>query len=873
MDKDIKNDLLPTGYEEKIYKDWINNHYFHADKHSLKHPYSLVIPPPNVTGSLHMGHALDITLQDILVRFHRLKKYEVLWMPGTDHAGIATQNVVEKMLAKDNISRHELGREKFIEKVWEWKASSGGEITSQLKRLGASCDWDKERFTMDEGLSKAVKKVFVTLYAQDLIYRSNYIVNWCPRCHTALSDLEVEHEEEMGALYYLKYPVVKSEEVITIATTRPETMLGDTAIAVNPEDDRYKHLIGQKAILPLMNREIPIIGDDYVDKQFGTGALKITPAHDPNDFTIGIKHNLGQIDIFDNSAVINDNGGHFKGLARFEARKEILLALKEKHILEKEEEYLHSVGHCYRCKTVIEPKISLQWFVKIKPLAYDAMNAVKEEKIKIIPNSWEKTYFEWMNNIRDWCISRQIWWGHRIPAWYCSECGHITVTEGTPGSCENCDSIHIKQDDDVLDTWFSSALWPFSTMGWPEKNETLNKFYPTSCLVTGFDILFFWVARMIMMGLKFMGEAPFKEVYLHALIRDERGQKMSKSKGNVIDPLVLIDKYGADAFRFSLASFASQGRDIKISEDRIEGYRNFTNKIWNAYRFLSAHLENIEYTIDPSTLCDEDKWILTLLGDTAEHVEKEIKNYRFDEASEGIYQFFWHTFCDWYIEFIKQRIFKDRSRYEALSTAYYVLKMSLIILHPFMPFITELIYKKLTGDKTITYAAYPADGFRFKDSVKKINVLIDFISLVRNIRGEYKVQPGVVIEAAIKTHDEDVKNNIIAKEGVIKELCRLTHLTFTDSPVAKAATSISENFQIFVPLKNLINIDVEIKRIRKEQDVLEKDYLLYDRKLKNQGFLKNAPGEVIAKDRVKLEKLKDKLEKIDETLQKLEESV
>jgi valyl-tRNA synthetase len=582
MEPKLAKGYEPHEVEARWYDFWTQNGLFHADETSAKPPFSIVIPPPNVTGVLHMGHALNNTLQDILARWQRMMGHEVLWQPGTDHAGIATQNVVEKQLAAEGRSRHDVGREAFIERVWQWREESGGQIINQLKRLGASCDWQRERFTMDEGLSRAVREVFVTLYEEGLIYRDNRLINWCPRCHTALSDLEVEHQDQKGQLWHLRYPVQGTDRFLTVATTRPETMLGDSAVAVHPEDERYADLVGKQVLLPLMDRPIPIIADAYVDREFGSGAVKITPAHDFNDFEIGRRHDLEFINILDESGVINANGGRYEGLDRDEARRRVLADLEAAGLLEKTEDHLNAVGECYRCKTVIEPYMSLQWYVKVQPLAEKAIEAVQTGKTRIIPQQWEKTYFEWMYNIRDWCISRQIWWGHRIPAWYCDSCGEITVTREDPTACAHCGATDLRQETDVLDTWFSSGLWPFSTMGWPDRTETLQKFYPTSCLVTGFDILFFWVARMMMMGLKFMGEVPFKDVYIHALVRDAHGQKMSKSRGNVIDPLVVIEQYGTDAFRFTLAAFAAQGRDVKMSEERIAGYRNFVNKLWNA---------------------------------------------------------------------------------------------------------------------------------------------------------------------------------------------------------------------------------------------------------------------------------------------------
>ena len=871
----MSNREIPTRinireYEQEIYNSWLEKRYFCANENSDKPPYSIVIPPPNVTGSLHMGHALNNTLQDILARFHRLKNFEVLWLPGTDHAGIATQNVVEKMLAKEGITRYQLGREEFIKRVWQWKEESGGQIINQLKRLGASCDWERERFTLDEGLSKAVRKVFVDLYKEGLIYRSNYIVNWCPRCHTALSDLEVEHEEKESFLYYILYPVKGVDEKICIATTRPETMLGDTAIAVHPEDERYKELIGKTAILPILNREIPIIADKYVEKEFGTGALKVTPAHDPNDFELGIKYKLDQINILTDSGEINENGGKYSGLDRFAARERIVEELKELGLFLKKEPLIHNVGSCYRCKTVIEPKISMQWFVKVKPLADEAINVVREKNIKIFPEVWEKTYFEWMNNIKDWCISRQIWWGHRIPAWYCNECEHITVSYNDPDECEKCCSKSLTQETDVLDTWFSSALWPFSTMGWPEKTKTLEKFYPTSCLVTGFDILFFWVARMIMMGVKFMKKEPFKHVYIHALVRDQYGQKMSKSKGNVIDPLVIIDEYGADAFRFTLAAFAAQGRDIKLSEDRIEGYYTFVNKIWNASRFILINLEKKEYgDVQGYKLEDEDKWILHNLKQTAADVEKYIKSYDFNEAAGSIYHFFWNKFCDWYIEFIKDRIFGDNNKEAAIATAKFVLEKSLIILHPFMPFITEYIYKFIGKKESIVVDDYPEIKQSYEKEYENIENVIELISNIRNIRGEYNVAPSKSVEVFLNVSGEDVKRIFSESENLIKRIAKVSKIDFIENELEDAAVNITRDYKVFVPLGGLIDAEAEIKRLKKEEKNLEKDYKILSGKLNNANYLKKAPLDVIEKDKHKFEEIVIKLEEVKKSIKRL----
>ena len=699
--------VLPKGYEpvqveEDLYRFWVDQNLFRADVEATGPPFSMVIPPPNVTGTLHMGHALNTTLQDILWRFYKMKGYNVLWVPGTDHAGIATQNVVERMLAQEGIDRHQLGRERFIGKVWEWRSKYGGIIINQLKRLGAACDWSRERFTMDEGLSRAVKEVFVRLYQEGLIYRGDYIINWCPRCQTALSDLEVEHETHEGNLFHIRYPLVKGPGAVVVATTRPETMLGDTAVAVNPEDERYQDLTGQEVHLPLTQRRIPIIFDPYVDKGFGTGALKITPAHDFNDFEIGRRHELPIVNVMDPEARMNENAGAYQGMDRKACRQKVLEDLKALGLLEKIEKYTHNIGHCYRCKTMIEPYLSKQWFVRVGPLAEQAIKAVENGQTQIFPKTWEKTYFDWMTHIRDWCISRQIWWGHQIPAWYCDNCGSVIVSVNPPQFCPTCNSTKLRQETDVLDTWFSSALWPFSTLGWPQETRELQVYYPTSVLVTGFDILFFWVARMMMMGLRFMGKVPFHHVYIHALVRDAEGQKMSKSKGNVIDPLTIMDRYGTDAFRFTLAALAVPGRDIKLSEERIEGYRHFVNKIWNAARFSLSHFEGLEIEGQESSPPQDpvNRWIISRLRVVIEKVEQGIKEYRFNEAAHEIYHFIWHEFCDWYLEFIKPVLYQeDESREKSITrqTLYQVLVTLLKVIHPFMPFVSEKIYQSLPG--------------------------------------------------------------------------------------------------------------------------------------------------------------------------------
>ena len=709
----LEKSYAPHEVEQRWYQYWEEQDLFAAEEKSPQKGYSIVIPPPNVTGVLHMGHALNITLQDVLCRYRRLRGDNVLWMPGTDHAGIATQNVVEKKLASEGTDRHALGREKFIEAVWEWRKKYGGEIINQLKRLGASCDWKRERFTMDEGLSRAVRKVFVELYHEGLIYRDNYIINWCHRCHTALADLEVEHEERDGHLYHIRYPFVKGEGAIVVATTRPETMLGDTAVAVHPDDERYRDLKSEAVMLPLMNREIPLIKDSYVDMAFGTGGLKVTPAHDPNDFEIGMRHDLPALKVIGDDGKMTSEAGRFEGLDRFEARKAVIKALEKEKLLEEIEPYKHSVGHCYRCHTMVEPNLSRQWFVKVKPLAQQAIKAVKSGQTRIIPDMWTKTYYDWMENIRDWCISRQIWWGHQIPAWTCADCEEMIVSMEAPQACTQCGGAKLVQETDVLDTWFSSALWPFSTMGWPDKTPLLKTFYPTSVLVTAFDILFFWVARMMMMGIQFMQDVPFKDVYVHALVRDEEGKKMSKSTGNVIDPLTVIEQYGTDAFRFTLAAFAAQGRDVKMSEKRIEGYRHFVNKLWNAARFALMHIDQPYEKINFDGLSLPDRWILSRLSRVTQTVAEALENYRFNDAAAEIYNFVWHQFCDWYLEAIKPALYEKegpQKKETTLGVLWRVMHDTLILLHPFMPFVTEEIWHKLPGTQgSIMKAVFPAD--------------------------------------------------------------------------------------------------------------------------------------------------------------------
>lgn len=882
MADELAKGYEPHEFETKWYKTWEEKGYFHADETSDKPGYSIVIPPPNVTGVLHMGHALNNTMQDIMARWKRMTGHEVLWMPGTDHAGIATQNVVEKQLASEGKDRHEIGRDAFVERVWQWREESGGQIINQLKRLGASCDWQRERFTMDDGLSSAVREVFVKLYEDGLIYRANRLINWCPRCHTALSDLEVEHDDKKGNLWHLRYPVKGSDQVLVVATTRPETMLGDTAVAVHPEDERYADLIGKMVVLPLIGREIPIIADDYVDKEFGSGAVKITPAHDFNDFDMGKRHNLENINILDESGFINENGGDYQGLDRYEARTTIVADLDAQGLLEKTDDHLNSVGECYRCKTVIEPYMSLQWYVDVKPLAKEAIKAVETGQTRIIPQQWEKTYYEWMNNIQDWCISRQIWWGHRIPAWFCDDCGEITVSREDATCCQKCQSANLHQETDVLDTWFSSGLWPFSTMGWPENTEALKKFYPTSCLVTGFDILFFWVARMMMMGLKFMDEVPFKDVYIHALVRDAQGQKMSKSKGNVIDPLTVIEEYGTDAFRFTLTAFAAQGRDVKLSTDRIGGYRNFCNKLWNASRFAMMNLEGFDPVDNPNwdelNLSMADRWILTRLSAVELETNKALEEYRYNEVANILYAFTWHEFCDWYIELIKGALYGEdpAAKLSAQTVVYTVLERLLRLLHPVTPFITEEIWQTLPGTRpvaSIMLSSYPQGDGLLQDEQASADMeqVMEVIRSIRNIRGEMDVTPAKKITALFDCKTEASATVISAAQSYITSLARIESFTCgvgIDQP-EQVAKQVSGDIEILLPLAGLINVEEEEKRLAKEIAKVQKDVDLFSKKLSNEKFVANAPPAVLEKDRGKLAAAKDKLLVLQESLVKI----
>jgi len=874
----------PHEVEKRWYEYWENEQLFAAQDQSPQTAYSIVIPPPNVTGVLHMGHALNNTMQDIMCRYRRLRGDNVLWMPGTDHAGIATQNVVEKKLASEGTDRHRLGREKFIDAVWQWREKYGSAIINQLKRLGASCDWQRERFTMDEGLSIAVRKVFVQLYEDGLVYRGNRIINWCHRCHTALADLEVEHEDRDGHLYHIRYPYEDGSGAIVVATTRPETMLGDTAVAVHPDDERYRAIESDAVILPLMHREIPIIKDSYVDMSFGTGGLKITPAHDPNDFEIGARHDLPSVKVISDNGDMTAEAGRFEGMDRFECRDAVVKALDDEGLLVKIDPYRHSVGHCYRCKTVVEPNLSKQWFVRTKPLAEKAIEAVKNGETKIIPEMWTNTYYDWMNNIRDWCVSRQIWWGHQIPAWTCDNCGEIVVTLEAPKTCPGCSSTNLIQETDVLDTWFSSALWPFSTMGWPDETPLLKTFYPTSVLVTGFDILFFWVARMMMMGIHFMNEVPFKDVYVHALVRDEDGKKMSKSKGNVIDPLNVIDQYGTDAFRYTLAAFAAQGRDIKMSEKRVDGYRHFINKLWNAARFAMMHLEQGYEKTNSQDLSLLDQWILSRLDRVTLEVAETLEAYRFNEAAGTLYNFVWHEFCDWYLEAVKPALYDKegpQAKESTRSVLWRVLHDTLILLHPFIPFVTEEIWHHLPGTNgSIMKATFPENANdaalskQNQQTESNMEILMSLITGIRNVRGEMNLAPSLSLPVMVQSEDGQTRDVIESHRGLVINLARLSALTVekTGQRPKSSATAVVDNASVFVELEGIIDFAKEIQRLEKEINKLTIELVKIGKKLQNEGFLSKAPADVIGKVRDKQSALLEKQQKLQMNLDRIKEA-
>ncbi len=864
----------PNETEDKLYEFWQKNGFFNAEIDPDKKPFTIVIPPPNVTGQLHMGHAFDDTLQDILTRTKRMQGYSALWLPGTDHAGIATQIKVEEALRQDEgITRYDLGREAFLERVWDWKDKYGSRIIEQLKKMGSSCDWRRERFTMDEGCSKAVREVFVTLYEKDLIYKGNRIINWCPKCTTALSDAEVEYTEQQGNLWHIKYPIEDSEEFIVVATTRPETMLGDSGVAVHPEDKRYAHLIGKNVVLPLVGRKIPIFADEYVEKEFGTGCVKVTPCHDPNDFDMGKRHGLEEILVLDNNAKINENGGQYQGLERYEARKTIINDLKEQGFLVKIDEHNHNVGQCYRCSTTVEPITSAQWFVKMEPLAEDAIRVVNDGEVSFVPERFSKIYTNWMENVHDWCISRQLWWGHRIPAFYCDDCSHTTVSRQDATECEKCHSKNIHQDEDVLDTWFSSALWPFSTLGWPDKTPELDYFYPTSVLVTGYDIIFFWVARMIFSAMENMKQIPFEKVFIHGIVRDDKGRKMSKSLGNGIDPLEVIEKYGADALRFTLATGNSPGNDMRFYHERVEANRNFANKIWNASRFIQMNLTVSDMTL-PENLEISDKWILTKYNELVKKVTDNIEKYELGIAASNLYDFIWDNFCDWYIELVKARL-QDKesdSAKNAQRVLCYVLSNTMKLLHPFMPFITETIWQALPHEgPSIMISSFPVydDKLTFTKESADMEILMENIRAIRNRRAEMNVPPSKKAKVIIVSENADVFKQGTAFMQKLASAADVEIASVQPEDAAKMVSIITKTAQIYLPMAELVDSDKEKERLNREKAKAQKDLDFIMGKLNNEGFVAKAPAKVVEGERAKAETLKAVISKIDESIANL----
>ena len=883
MGTEIPKSYDPRGTEQKLYRWWDERGYFRADVDSERPAFSMVLPPPNVTGALHMGHALNITLQDILARWKRMDGYNVLWVPGTDHAGIATQNVVERRLAGEGRKRTDFTRAEFEKIVWEWKEKSEANILGQIKQLGCSCDWSRKRFTMDEGLSRAVREVFVRLYEDGLIYRGEYLVNWCPRCVTAISDLEVEYEPADGRLWHIRYPIQGSAEFVVVATTRPETMLGDTAVAVHPEDDRYRGLEGKTILLPLMDREIPVIFDRFVEREFGTGVVKVTPGHDPADFEAGRRHGLPIIRVIGDDGSMTAQAGRYRGLDRYEARKQVVEDLEKLGLIEKIERHAHNVGHCQRCRTVVEPVVSNQWFVRVKPLADEAIRAVEEGRTEFLPKNFEKVYFEWMHNIHDWCISRQLWWGHRIPAWYCEACREMIVSRETPSTCPKCGSGALRQETDVLDTWFSSGLWPFSTLGWPDETRELAIFYPTSAMVTGFDIIFFWVARMMMMGLRFKGDVPFRNVYINGLVRDAQGQKMSKSRGNSIDPLAIIEEYGTDAVRFTLAVMAVPGTDIPFSIDRMAGYRAFCNKIWNAARFLLMNLdedapvdpEEIDALLDGSEPGLHHRWILARLGEVIDGTRRDLERFFVHEATNNLYHFFWGDLCDWYLELVKEDLSGDDPvrRKTAQTVTCFVLEIAMRLLHPFIPFITETIWQKVPHrGESVMLRPYPTASAHWQDaaSVDAMNRLQDLISAMRTARAENNVDPRKSVTVHLRCSESD-RELVESQLPSLKRLVRAGEVIFSnqfpsDALLLQGVTSLGE-FALL--LDDVIDVEVEKQRLQKELHKLEQERQSLEKKLANEGFLQKAPAEVVARARSRREEVEALRQKTMEKLERL----
>lgn len=868
MKKELEKLYDPSKVEDRIYNMWVDKNCFHAERDPEKEPYTIVIPPPNITGQLHMGHALDNTLQDILIRWKRMSGYCALWIPGTDHASIATEAKIVEAMRKEGITKDDIGRDKFLERAWDWKKQYGGRIVSQLKKLGSSCDWERERFTMDEGCSKAVKDVFVKYYEKGLIYRGERIINWCPHCLTSISNAEVEYEDQAGHFWHLRYPLTDGSGYVELATTRPETLLGDTAVAVNPKDERYKDIVGKTLTLPLVGREIPVVADSYVDMEFGTGVVKITPAHDPNDFEVGLRHNLPVINVMTDDAKITDDYPEYAGLDRYEARKKIVEDLEKGGYLVEVEEHAHNVGTCYRCGTTVEPRVSLQWFVKMDELAKPAIEAVKNGDIKFVPARFDKLYFNWMNDIRDWCISRQLWWGHQIPAFYCDECDEMTVTKEAHPVCPKCGK-EMRQDPDTLDTWFSSALWPFSTLGWPEKNEDLKYFYPTSTLVTGYDIITFWVSRMIVAGMEHMQEKPFDTVLIHGLVRDEQGRKMSKSLGNGIDPLEVIDNYGADALRFMLATGNAPGNDMRYSDDKVKASRNFANKLWNAARFIMMNLpDGFKADSLPDQLNMEDKWIVSKFNTLAKEINENLTNFDLGVAVAKLYDFIWDVYCDWYIELTKPRIMAGGETAEtAQKVLVWVMRGMLKLLHPFMPFITEEIWQALTdGESILMLEDYPIydEALSYTAEEENFGKIIAAIKGIRNIRSEMNVVPSVKAKIFIETAEQDTFSS-----GVMffERLAYASEVTITDkADIEDAVTVVTDCARIFIPLSDIIDTEKEAARLDKEKKKALKDIEFLSSKLNNQGFLAKAPEQLIAAQKEKLAKAEEKLSKIEQSI-------
>ena len=872
MVKELDKQYSPQNVEDRTYKFWCDHKYFHAEVNPNKKPYTIVIPPPNITGQLHMGHALDETLQDILIRWRRMEGYETLWLPGTDHASIATEAKIVEAMRKEGITKEEIGREKFLERAWEWKAQYGGRIVEQLKKLGSSCDWDRERFTLDEGCSKAVREVFCKLYDKGLIYRGERIINWCPHCLTSISDAEVEYEDQAGHFWHLRYPFKDGSGYLELATTRPETLLGDTAVAVNPNDERYKDMVGKTLILPIVHREIPVIADDYVDIEFGTGVVKITPAHDPNDFEVGLRHNLEVINVLTPDAKIVDDYPKYAGMDRYEARKAIVEDLQAEGALVEIEDYSHNVGTCYRCGTTVEPRVSKQWFVKMEPLAKPAVEVVRNGEVKFVPERFDKTYFHWMENIKDWCISRQLWWGHRIPAYYCDDCGEVMVSAQEVHTCSKCGGNHVHQDPDTLDTWFSSALWPFSTLGYPDDTKELEYFYPTDTLVTGYDIIFFWVARMIFSGVEHMGQVPFHTVLIHGLVRDAQGRKMSKSLGNGIDPLLVIDQYGADALRFTLATGNAPGNDMRFSDEKVKASRNFANKLWNAARFVLMYLGNdYSYPGLPKDLAIEDKWILSKVNTLAKEVTDNLERFELGIAVAKLYDFIWDVFCDWYIEIAKIRLQSGEGADTAKAVLVYVLTDILKLLHPFMPFITEEIYQAIPHDtESIMISKWPEydPTLSFADEEAQMEKIMDAIRAIRNRRAEMNIPPSKKSKVYVETAFADV---FAVGSEFIKRLAYASDVEIADAfdDLGNTVTIVTNDAKIYIPLGDLVDFEAEAKRLQKELAAAEEKLAFINKKLDNPGFVNKAPEKVVQQNRDEAAKLTEKIANLRSSLENL----